>query len=43
MGSEVVDWIHAVQNMDLWRVLVNTVMNLQSDYQPLKKDSAKWS
>jgi hypothetical protein len=25
---EVVDWIHLVQDRDLWRALVNTLMNL---------------
>jgi len=28
-GSEVVDWIHMVQDRSPWRALVNTVMNLQ--------------
>jgi hypothetical protein len=27
--SEIVDWIHLAQDMDQWRDLMNTVMNLQ--------------
>lgn len=27
-GSEGVGWIHLVQDRDLWRSVVNTVMNL---------------
>jgi hypothetical protein len=28
MGWSVMDWIDVVQNMDQWKTLVNTVMNL---------------
>jgi hypothetical protein len=28
IGLEGVDWIHLAQDMDRWRALVNTVMNL---------------
>jgi hypothetical protein len=28
-GFEDVDWIHWAQDMDRWRALVNTVMNLR--------------
>jgi hypothetical protein len=28
MGQKVVDWMHLAQNMDRWRVLMNTVMSL---------------
>jgi hypothetical protein len=28
-GLEGVDWIHMAQDMDQWRVLLNTVMNLR--------------
>jgi hypothetical protein len=28
VGCEVVDWMHLAQDMDQWRLLVNTVMNL---------------
>jgi len=27
-GWEIVDWIHLAQDMDQWRALVNTEMNL---------------
>jgi hypothetical protein len=27
IGWKVVDWIHVAQDMDQWRVVVNTVMN----------------
>jgi hypothetical protein len=33
VGLEDVDWIHLAQDMDQWRVLVNTVMNLQVPYK----------
>jgi hypothetical protein len=51
MECEGVDWMHLAQDREQWRVLVNTVMNLQvpkngresldylSDYQLLKKHS----
>jgi hypothetical protein len=29
IGWEGVDWIHLAQDMDQWRSLVNTVMNLR--------------
>jgi len=29
VGWEGVDWMHLAQGMDMWRALVNTVMNLQ--------------
>jgi hypothetical protein len=29
MGLEGVEWIHLAQDRDLWRVLLNTVMNLR--------------
>jgi len=29
IGWEGVDWIHLAQDMDQWRVLVNTVMDLR--------------
>jgi hypothetical protein len=28
LGWEVTDWMHLAQDMDQWRALVNTVMNL---------------
>jgi hypothetical protein len=28
IGWKFVDWMHVVQHMDRWQVLVNTVMNL---------------
>jgi hypothetical protein len=33
IGYGVVDWIHMAQDRDLWRALVNTVMNLQVRYK----------
>jgi hypothetical protein len=29
VGWEAVDWIYLAQDRDQWRILVNTVMNLQ--------------
>jgi len=29
IGCECVDWIHLAQDSDLWRAVVNTVMNLR--------------
>jgi len=29
VGWEGVDWIHLAQDMDQWRAVVNTVMNLR--------------
>jgi len=29
VGWEVVEWMHLAQNRDVWRAIVNTVMNLQ--------------
>jgi hypothetical protein len=29
IGFGCVDWIHWAQDMDMWRALVNTVMNLR--------------
>jgi hypothetical protein len=29
IGWEGVDWMHVAQDMDQWRALVNTVMNLR--------------
>jgi hypothetical protein len=29
IGSGDVDWIHLAQDRDMWRALVNTVMNLR--------------
>jgi hypothetical protein len=29
IGCEDVEWIHVAQDMDRWRALVNTVMNLR--------------
>ena len=29
VGCEVMDWIELAQDMDRWRALVNTVMNLR--------------
>jgi hypothetical protein len=29
IGWEGVDWIHMAQERDLWRVLVNTIMNFR--------------
>jgi hypothetical protein len=49
------DWIHLAQDMDQWRALVNTVLNLRgstkwweilewlSDWRLHKKGSAPWS
>jgi hypothetical protein len=28
-GLEVVDWMHLAQDKNLWRALVNMIMNLQ--------------
>jgi len=28
-----VDWIHVAQDMDQWKALVNTVMNLRVPYK----------
>jgi hypothetical protein len=33
IGWECVDWIHLAQDKDLWRTLVNTVMNLRVPYK----------
>jgi hypothetical protein len=29
IGFEVLDWIQLTQDRDMWRALVNTIMNLQ--------------
>jgi hypothetical protein len=36
---QVVDWIHLAQDMDQWRALVNTVMNLHVPYNAGKFSS----
>jgi hypothetical protein len=30
MGFWSVDWIHTAQDLDQWRALVNTIMNLRA-------------
>jgi len=37
IGWEVLNWIHLAQDVDQWRILVNTVMNLRVVYNFLTK------
>jgi hypothetical protein len=49
IGCGGIDWIYLAQDRDLWRPLVNMIMNLRVSYNVgsvwrlLKKDSAQWS